>query len=139
MILRHTFFSCPTATPPTVKMASQSPAVAPALAPSSYPVEVESLVSVLDMGVKFSYRVPSFSVISVNMRKVKLQVATDDGSVFIFDGCIRADPSLHNKPLPFSLKLNEFCFVEVSIEIGPCQCHHISTIFFRLANFTNNI
>ena len=57
----------------------------------------------------------------------------------IFDGCIRADPSLHNKPLPFSLKLNEFCFVEVSIEIGPSQCHHISTIFFRLANFTNNI
>ena len=80
-------------------------------------VEVDSQVSILDMGVKFSYRVPSFSVLHVDLRQIKFQL-TAEGCVMLFDGFILADPELDMKSAPFSLKLKDYCFVPVSV----CEC-----------------
>ena len=64
-------------------------------------LQVGSEIAVLDMGVKFSYQIPSFSVLIVDLRRVKLQLISEDGSVVLRDGFIRADPSLEVKPTPF--------------------------------------
>ena len=80
---------------------------------SSLQLQVGTEISVLDMGVKFSYQIPSFSVLAVDFRQVKLQISTEDGSVVLSDGFIRADPLLEVKPMPFLVKIKEFCLVPV--------------------------
>ena len=80
-------------------------------------------VSILEMGVKFSYRLPSFSVIHVDLRHIKFQLAAAEGSVMLFDGFIRANPELEMKNIPLSLKLKDYCFVPVSVCV--CVCMHI--------------
>ena len=70
-------------------------------------------VSILDLAVKFMYQVPSFSVLYVDLRQVEIQVTKDDGLVLLFDGFIRADPSLERMPVPFSVVVKRFCFVPV--------------------------
>lgn len=77
-------------------------------------IDLDSEISLLDMGVKFSYQVPSFSVLYVDLRQIKFQVTAEDGSVLFFDGFIRADPSLEKRETPYSVKLKDFCFVPVS-------------------------
>ena len=42
----------------------------------------------------YSYRIPSFSVITVQMRRIKVKKKMSDHSTKIFDGFIRDDPSL---------------------------------------------
>ena len=86
-------------------------------------IEVDSQVSILEMGVKFSYRLPSFSVIHVDLRHIKFQLAAAEGSVMLFDGFIRANPELEMKNIPLSLKLKDYCFVPVSVCV--CVCMHI--------------
>ena len=77
-------------------------------------VDFETEVSILDMGVKFTYQVPSFSVLHVDLRQTKLQVPAKDSSVLLYDGFIRADPSLEDREMPYSVKVKDFCFVPVS-------------------------
>lgn len=76
-------------------------------------MEIDQLMSVLDMGIKFIYEVPTFSVLHIDLRQIKMQINTSD-SVFILDGFIRADLELEKKCPPFSVILKEFCFVPVS-------------------------
>ena len=75
-------------------------------------VEVDSQVSILDMGVKFSYRLPSFSVLHVDLRQIKFQVTADEGCVMLFDGFIQADPELETKSAPLSLKLKDIALCQ---------------------------
>ena len=84
-------------------------------------VDFDAEVSILDMGVKFTYQVPSFSVLHVDLRQTKLQVTAEDGSVLLYDGFIRADPSLDDKETPYSVKVKDFCFVPVSRK-SECNC-----------------
>ena len=49
----------------------------------------------------------------VDLRQVEIQMTKDDGSVLLFDGFIRADPSLERMPVPFSVVVKRFCFVPV--------------------------
>ena len=48
---------------------------------SSLSVDVDAELSILEMGVKFSYRVPSFSVLHVELRQIKLQLTTEESFV----------------------------------------------------------
>lgn len=70
----------------------------------------DTKISILDMGVKFSYQVPSFSVFHVDLRQIKLQVTAVDGSVLLYDGFIRADLSLEDRETPYSVKLKDILF-----------------------------
>ena len=65
-------------------------------------MDVDTEVSILEMG-KFSYRVPSFSVLHADLRHIKFQLMTEEGSVLMVDGFIRA---------------LEYCFVPVRL----CAC-----------------
>ena len=77
---------------------------------------VDTEISILSMGTKFTYTVPRFSVISVDMRLITFQALADDGTVFVFDGFIRADSSLDlGDRTPFSIKLKDYCFVSVRL------------------------
>lgn len=72
-------------------------------------------ISILSMATKFSYTIPSFSMISVDLRQISFQVLAVDGTVVLFDGFIQADSSLDmGNKTPFSLKLKDYCFVTVS-------------------------
>ena len=72
-------------------------------------------LSVLDVGVEFIYRIPSYSVISVGLRQVTIQFVTMAGSVRVYDAFIRSGPSLTFQTSPFSIVLQEYCFVSVRI------------------------
>ena len=80
-----------------------------------YKVELDTLVTVLDMGVKFCYQIPTFSVLYVDLRQVKVQLHREprDTSTTV-DAFIRADPILDEVVPPFCVTLKEFCFVPVS-------------------------
>ena len=78
-----------------------------------YKVDLDTLVTVLDMGVKFCYQIPSFSVLYVDLRQVKVQLHREDTSTIV-NAFIRADPMLDKVVPPFCITLNEFCFVLVS-------------------------
>lgn len=67
-------------------------------------VDFDTEVSILDMGVKFTYRVPSFSFLHVDLRQTKLQVMAEDGSVLLYE----------DRETPYSVKVKDFCFVPVS-------------------------
>ena len=77
-------------------------------------VETDTKLSILRMGLKFSYQIPTFSVISVDLRQIAIQLTSQNGTVMLFDGFIRADPSLNTLNVPFTLTLKYFCFVPVS-------------------------
>ena len=72
-----------------------------------------SVLSVLDIGVKFTYTIPCFSSISVDLRSAKLQYEANN-SVVMVDGFIKAEASLDCVSLPFSAEVNDFCFIPVS-------------------------
>ena len=52
-------------------------------------INVGSEISVLRMGSKFTYRIPSFPVLTVDIRHIVSQVVTIEGNVLLFDGFIR--------------------------------------------------
>lgn len=75
---------------------------------------LDTEISILKLGAKISYQVPSFSVIIVDIRQITYQVLSKDGAVRIFDGFIRADVSLDlGEKTPFSVQIKDFCFVAV--------------------------
>ena len=54
-------------------------------------------------------------MISVEVRKVLVQVEREDGSVFLSDGIIRNERSLASAVVPFCINVTEHCFVKVSV------------------------
>ncbi len=77
-------------------------------------VQVDTEISILSVGVKFTYVVPNLSVVQANLRPVKIQLTGDDGSVFLSDAFIRADPCVDKISPPISVLLKSFCIVPVS-------------------------
>ena len=69
------------------------------------------------MGIKFTYKVPNFPVLTVDLRKVKLQLPLKDKSVVLLDGFIRADGSLEGKRLPYIIIMLEWCFVPIRLHL----------------------
>lgn len=88
---------------------------------STLPVSVPiTELSVLDLGVEFSYAIPSFSCIDVYLRQATIQFESLlDGSVHLYDGFLRSDPSLGPANTPCCLTLTSHCFVSVS-ELRTC-------------------
>ena len=80
----------------------------------NFRMDTDFVASILDIGIKFSYQVPSFPVVVVDLRKIKVQLMAEDGSLILSDGFIKADQSLEAKTVPFSIKVKDFCFVPVS-------------------------
>ncbi len=56
-------------------------------------------MTVLQKGTAFEYTIPSFPVLTVKLREVKLQWEDDCGDVHLFDGFMR-ECGLLNHPLP---------------------------------------
>ena len=69
---------------------------------ASFHVKIDLVISVLDVGIKFSYQVPSFPVIIVDLRKIKMQLTAEDGCLILSDGFMKADQSVEMKIVPFS-------------------------------------
>ena len=90
---------------------------------SGFQVESNTEITILDIAVKFTYQVPSFSVFQPNLRQVEIQVVAGDGSVLLFDAFIRADTTLENLSVPFSIIVEEFCFLPVSLKKSPNIIH----------------
>lgn len=79
-------------------------------------IAVDTEITILKLGSKFSYRIPSFSVLHVDMRQISYQVLSADGAMLLFDGFIRADSGLDvQKQTPFTIQLKDFCFVTVKL------------------------
>lgn len=87
---------------------------------STLPVAVDSKVSIMDVGVKFTYQVPSFSAIRVDLRQVEIQVEIEDGSVSLYDGFMRDSPSLEKIIVPISIHVKDLCYIPVSSECTAC-------------------
>jgi len=81
---------------------------------ASVHIDIDTEVSILEIGIKFSYQVPSFLIVVVDLRKIKVQLMAQNGSLLFSDGFIKADQSLEAKTVPFSIKIKDFCFVPVS-------------------------
>ena len=58
---------------------------------ASFHAEIDLVISVLDVGIKFYYQVPSFPVIVVDLGKIKVQLTAEDRSLILSDGFIKAD------------------------------------------------
>ena len=86
-------------------------------ASSTSPLTIEEglKMTILDLGVEFSYTVPSFSVLSVPLRQTTVQTVDNDGCVHLYDGFIRSDSCLNSLVIPFCVQLRQFCFVTVSL------------------------
>ena len=69
---------------------------------ASFHAEIDLVISVLDVGIKFYYQVPSFPVIVVDLGKIKVQLTAEDRSLILADGFIKADQSVETKTVPFS-------------------------------------
>ena len=79
-------------------------------------ISIDTEISILKMGTKFTYRIPSFSVLTADIRHIRYQVVAIEGTMLIFDGFIRADSSLEPaKETPFTVKLQDFCCVTVNL------------------------
>lgn len=79
-------------------------------------ISVGSEISILRMGSKFTYRIPSFPVLTVDIRHIVYQVVTVERNVLLFDGFIRADSSLEPaKETPFAVQIQDGCCVTVSL------------------------
>ena len=76
-------------------------------------------VRVLRLGPEFSYKVPSFSVLTVDLRQATMQIerVDSDGEIAVqcTDGFIRSDAQLDRIICPFLLTLSNSCLVPVSL------------------------
>ena len=79
------------------------------------------LVPVLECGGLVLYTIPSFSVLTVNLRRIKYQGYLSDGRLKVVDGFIRDERSLleHNYPSQIVVKISatESCYVEVHVHV----------------------
>ena len=81
-------------------------------------ISVDTEISILSMVTKFTYTIPSFSVLSVDVRQITFQVLAVDGFVFIFYGFIHVDSPLDlGDRAPFAINLKDYCFVTVSMHM----------------------
>ncbi len=73
-------------------------------------------VTLLDVGVEFTYTVPSFSVFEAKLRQSTVNIENDDG-VFIYDCFLQANASLpeRSSSMPFYITILKHCFVPVSL------------------------
>jgi len=55
---------------------------------------------VLDIGLKFTYKIPSFPVVSIDLRTAKLQMVEENGLVLLWNGFIQADQELDKRDTP---------------------------------------
>ena len=77
------------------QMASNSSAAPEASQPARQSkIDVDTTVTILNMGVKFCYRIPTFSVVYVDLRQVEVQLQNQSSSMTVIDAFIRADPAL---------------------------------------------
>ena len=79
--------------------------------------ETRMLVPVLVCGDLYSYTVPSFSVVTVEMRRIKYQLFLEDGQSKIVDGFIRDDPSLQR-----------LCPAQLLIEMNPLKATIVEVV-----------
>lgn len=91
-------------------------------------------------GELYSYRVPSFSVLTVHLRRIKYECIVDNNS-FLLDGFIRDDPSLE-RPYPAEALIKEgldsACFVEVSVSVhSRCLICYINQVSELAADIMN--
>lgn len=69
--------------------------------------EKRMLVPILACGGLHLYTIPSFPVVTVEMRRIKYQLYLEDGHPKIVDGFIRDDPSLQRLyPAQLSIEVN---------------------------------
>ena len=69
--------------------------------------EIRMLVPILVCGDLYSYTIPSFSVVTVEMRRIKYELLLEDGQPKIIDEFIRDDPSLQRLyPAQLSIEMN---------------------------------
>ena len=98
-------------------------------------------VSVLNIGVQFTYRIPSFSIIEVELRQGTFQFEHLDGSVRVYDGFLRSDQSFPDpsrpSTTPFAITIKDHCFVDVSASQFCCTGAYSNTMYFsyRLKSF----
>ena len=71
------------------------------------------MITIKNTGPKFNYKVPSFSVIEVELSQAEIQVVKESGRVTTYDVFVKADPSLE-KEVPFCLVVEHSCIVPVS-------------------------
>ena len=74
--------------------------------------ETRVLVPILACGDLYSYTIPSFSVVTVEMRRIKYELLLEDGQPRIVDGFIRDDISLQRLYL-----------AQLSIEMNPLKAY----------------
>ncbi len=82
-------------------------------------VGIDTNITILNIGIKFSYIIPSFSVINVDLLEVRVQFlekedSASDSPLVMMDAFIRADPELDKVVPPFTIQLKDYCFVSVS-------------------------
>ena len=70
------------------QMAAGSSSSSPLDSPLEASLEADKILSVLDIGLKFTYKIPSFPVVSIDLRTAKLQMVEENGSVLLCDGFI---------------------------------------------------
>lgn len=88
--------------------------------------EKKIVVPILSIGELRSYTIPSFSVITVELREIKYQCQLPDKSVKVVDGFIREHPSLlRTYPTEASVKIGSqnACIVEVSDFHDTCKSY----------------
>ena len=76
--------------------------------------EEEGVIDILQVGVAFVYRIPRFSVVSINLRQITFQAVLTDRTTVTYRRFIRDDHSLEGRDYPASILVKEYCFVEVS-------------------------
>ena len=89
--------------------------------------EMRMLVPILVCGDLYSYIIPSFSVVTVEMRRIKYELLLEHGQPTIVDGFIRDNPSLQRLyPAQLSIEVNPLqlktATVEAIIVLGQCHC-----------------
>jgi hypothetical protein len=57
--------------------------------PTVLEIAVDTKITLLKIGRKFSYRVPNFFVLTVDLRQISYQVESADVTQLLFDGFIR--------------------------------------------------
>lgn len=63
-------------------------------------------VPILECKDRCFYRIPSFSVVTVVLRRMKYEVVTPNGDAKILDGFIKDDPSL-NRVFPAEVSISD--------------------------------
>lgn len=84
--------------------------------------EERVLIPIIQCGDAVRYTIPSFPVLTVNLRRIKYQGYLPDGTLRVVDGFIREHTSLQEHTYPsqivVTLSRTSSCFVEVCIYVS---------------------